>query len=177
MIKINIKKNNLITHGATFENTDLSNAWIEEGRANKFWGKPSGFYPISQLTEEELFQEISRKTTDEEGNPLFETMVEIPDQFSIEIIDITDEVNEQNKIAQALQAQDKGKNIICKVWALNESKNISIEQTMALFNDPTLLAIERCLRNGALQSAQMMIQQLDTQFYTIEEKNKILEMF
>lgn len=101
MIKVSISRNNQVTNQGTFASQLEADAWLAQEEANKSFGKPAGFYPISQLSPEELAQEISRKEVDELGNPI-EVMVEIPAQYSVAISDISLEVEQQRVNQEAL---------------------------------------------------------------------------
>lgn len=65
------------THGAIKEDPT---AWISECVENNIWGKKAGEYPLSQLSESELAQEISRKTHTE-AVELEDPLIELPEQF------------------------------------------------------------------------------------------------
>lgn len=90
MFQIIVKnQQNTQTYGGQFQLLSNANNWIAQQREKKSWGKTLGFYPLSQLSEAELAQELSRQTIDGLGNPLSEPLIEIPDQFTVEITDIT----------------------------------------------------------------------------------------
>lgn len=151
------------------------NQWIESISLTNAWGKPAGWYPITELTEEELATEIERREVESFSTTSVE--VRIPAQYQIEITDITAEIEAQKQMQKALEAQSLGNQIICKVWAINDSKNLSVVEMQALFADSQLSAIERCLRNGALQTAKALIEALDSSYFSAEEKQIILGMF
>jgi len=89
MIKVVIKNlQGIQTHGAQFSTQGEVDAWILVQKEQHSWGKPTGEYPLSQLSEAELSTEISRRTESEAG-PLLEPLVTIPDQFIVEQTDIT----------------------------------------------------------------------------------------
>lgn len=89
-------------NGSGYKNTmNELNAWIEHTTKMGMWGKPAGEYPLSQLSELELAQEISRKEVDEMGNLLMDPLVTIPAQYSIEITDITAEVEQEKEDQEA----------------------------------------------------------------------------
>ena len=99
MLKITIKNlNNIMTHGGTFNSQEELDNFKNECITRNLWGKAAGFYPLNELTQVELEQEISR-TTDEDGN----TSVEIPAQYTIEITDISSQVAQENTNAESLK--------------------------------------------------------------------------
>lgn len=98
MIQVTIKNlHGFITHMGRLKSIDEATSWITDQVQNKSWGKPRGFYPISQLTQEELAQEISRKTKDDLGNDLIEALIEIPDQYTVVTEDKTAEIDLENQ--------------------------------------------------------------------------------
>jgi len=133
------------TNGSGYKSTmEELNAWVEQTAATGMWGKKAGEYPLSQLSESELAQEISRKThteaielvdplielpeqdekpagffplstltedelllelsrkTHTEPVLLMEPLITIPAQYTIEITDITAEVEQEKTNANAL---------------------------------------------------------------------------
>ena len=175
MLKVVIKKNGIESAGAQFETQAEADAWLQKGKAGRWWGKPAGFYPLSQLSESELAQEISRITENEMG-PLMEPQIEIPSQYSFEITDITQELAAKQLEQEGLNRQALGASIIAKVWAINESKQISPEQFNAILNDESLARIERLLWTGSLKTAKLLISNLDATYFTLEEKQSILNL-
>lgn len=177
MEKTNIVKNNVVVQSVIFEDEQTKQNWLATLEKDHAWGKPEGFYLLNELTPEELAQEIERKTQDDLGNDLLVPLIKIPAQYQVVIEDISAEIEAQKKVQAAMTAQQLGNSIICKVWAINDAKNLDLAQMQALFSDANLTAIERCLRNGALQTAKALIQSLDTTFFTTEEKQTILDLF
>lgn len=130
MIKISISRNNQVTNQANFQTQAEADAWLAQEVANKSFGKPAGFYPISQLSPEELAQETSRKEVDELGNPLMEVMVEIPAQYSVATEDITAQV-EAEKAKEAQKKADRSNRVV-NLKSIDWSKNLSNVQMQAI---------------------------------------------
>lgn len=101
MFKVSILKNGVVSAGAQFESEIQANVWISQCESVKAWGKPAGKYRLSELSEVELAQEISRITENEFG-PLMEPLISIPAQYTIQIVDITAELAQQKINAEAL---------------------------------------------------------------------------
>lgn len=137
MFKISITKNNQVTNQAHFQTQAEADAWLAQEEANKSFGKPAGFYPISQLSQEELAQEISRKEVDELGNPLMEVMVEIPAQYLVSTEDITAQV-EAEKAKKDKKQKDRGDRVT-SLKAIDLTKNLSATQVETIVK---LLVIE-----------------------------------
>lgn len=177
MFKVIIKNlSNIETHSATFSTMELATEWIAQQRLFMSWGKVTGFYPISFLSINELASEISRQTVDIDNQPLYEPMIEIPDQFTVEIIDISIEFQKRQIEQEALKRQAIGQQILAVVFRINQMKNLTSEQFEAILADPILTKIERLLWSGSLSSAKALIQSIDTTFFTLDEKNEILNL-
>ena len=172
MIKVKLFKQNILFLEFTVSNLEQAELWADNTKKSMQYGKPEGIYRETELTEEEKAQEIERMTLIE--NEIEVVYIKIPSQFSYTFEDITLEIE---KLVKAENAKKLGENIICKVWAINDAKNLDLVQMQALFSDPSLTAIERCLRNGALQTAKALIENLDSTFFTTEEKQTILNLF
>lgn len=92
-----------ITHGA--EDLDPS-AWIAECKEKNLWGKKAGTYKASELSDDELITAITFINTDENGNLLEDALVTIPDQYTIEVVDISAEIADK-KAKDLAKAQAK----------------------------------------------------------------------
>lgn len=80
MIRVSIKRNNVLTNQASFPTETEANEWFVAEKANHSFGKPAGLYKIEHLDGQELLSAISY-----EGD-----LVEIPDQFEVEFEDVSD---------------------------------------------------------------------------------------
>lgn len=177
MLKVIIKNlYNIQTHGASFKNIEDANKWISKQIELKSWGKTAGNYPLSKLTNSELMTEISRQERNEFGQLLIDPLIQIPDQFSIEIIDITQEEIKRQIEQDGLKRQQIGSQIMAKVFRINTQKNLSIEQFELLMNDIQMARLERLIWNGSLGTAKLLIQNMNNTFFTNDEKNEILEL-
>lgn len=164
-----------VTHSAQFESLELAQAWVTEQENLMSWGKVSGTYPLSKLNPSELLTETSRQTLDSvSGMPLFEPLITIPAQFTVEITDISDQVALENSIKEGFKRQMLGTKILATVYAINQNKNLTLEQFDAILDDPTLAKIERLLKNGSLSRAKLLINSLDETFFSNSEKQQIL---
>lgn len=107
-------------------------------------------------------------------NCLLEKVWGNPSEFTVVKSDITDKYNQQQEIRKGLLAQQIGATVIAKVWAINESKNIDAQTFNDLISDSTLQIIERLLWNGSLKTAKSLIQNLNSNFFTDQEKASII---
>jgi hypothetical protein len=115
MIKVKIIKNGIQTHGAQFNTQAEAQAWIAEGTAQEWWGKPA--YTEVIPAKKELQEVIlSPEVLDEDGNIITpaikemqeivvqeETTIEHPAEFEVQIEDITAEIEAQKAIDRALK--------------------------------------------------------------------------
>lgn len=123
-------------------------------------------------------QEITPEVVDLETGEILQQSgtVEIPGTVTFSIEDITSSILQETLQKEGLGRQQIGAKIVAKVWAVNESKQISAEQFSSLLNDSNIARIERLLWSGSLKTAKMLISQLDATYFSLEEKNSILAM-
>ena len=103
MKKISIIKNNQITNQAQFANDELLNEWLNRETLNGSFGKPEHQVLVSP---EQTIQ--IEAVLDEQGNELEPARTEvieavyetIPSEFTVEIEDISSEIERQNKLKQ-----------------------------------------------------------------------------
>jgi hypothetical protein len=115
MIKVSIIKNGTQTHGAQFNTQAEADAWIAEGSAQQWWGKPAHTEVIPAVKEiKEVV--IKPEVCDENGNVITpavietqeviitpETTIEHPAEFEVVIEDITAEVEARKAIDESLK--------------------------------------------------------------------------
>ena len=90
MIKIIIKNNlGIITHGAEFESLELSQPWIDSCVASNAWGKAAytEIIPAKEAVLDENNVEIEPAIAEE--------IIEHPAEYTIEIVDITAQVEQE----------------------------------------------------------------------------------
>lgn len=83
--------------------------WKETCIRQDNFGKKAGTYPASQLTDDELITAITFINTDENGNLLEDALVTIPDQYTIEVVDISAEIADKKSkdLAKAQAKKDR----------------------------------------------------------------------
>jgi hypothetical protein len=180
MIKVKIIKNGIQTHGAQFNTQAEAQAWIAEGTAQEWWGKPA--YTEVIPAKKELQEVIlSPEVLDEDGNIITpaikemqeivvqeETTIEHPAEFEVQIEDITAEVEAQRKLEIRKQKRLFGEHMIDQISVLNEQANINEQALEALLTDPDFTVIREHLYAGSLKSAYNKI---------LSVEQKILTMF
>ena len=149
---------------------------LNEKLQTNLWGKTAGLYPLSQLTPDELAQEISRVTQDELGNDLLEPMVEIPAQYTVEITDITQELAELARKEKSKIALQLSREIMAEIRDINVQKNMTLEQFESMMSDTILESIERRIWQGSFLTAKGMILSYQGTHFTSEEKSKIVAL-
>jgi hypothetical protein len=155
MYKIKIIKNEIKTHGASFESIELANAWLDEGKNAEWWGK-------SEQIELDL-----------DGVP---TGNIIPAEYTVVIEDITAQLEKEKALEKSKLALALGADLVAEIRLININKNMSAEVYLALIQDQSLAAIERLLWVGSFETAKAFIQSYDGPFYTSEEKLSIITL-
>lgn len=98
MIKYSILKNGIITNQYT---SDIGNESYHE----KCFGKKAGEYPLKELSSQELESEISRR--EDKTSLMSKVLVTIPQQYEIQIEDITEQLQKQKESIDALDLLNK----------------------------------------------------------------------
>lgn len=176
MIKVSISRNNQVTNQGTFASQLEADAWLAQEESNKSFGKPAGFYPISQLSQEELAQEISRKVVDEFGNEI-EPIVEIPAQYSVVISDISAEITEQKGIAKNKARIQFAMDLMAELAYRNKKRLLAGETTIAeiFAAEAKLVVIQRYLQNSSTEKAYQDLLALDIPELPVSEKQYFLD--
>ena len=171
MIEVKIFKNNIQTNGAKFETQELADAWLNQEMAKNSFGKNERWV---KENEEDISQALeTREVQNIQGSY---TEYKLAAEYTIEQVDVTAQVNQENLLQEGRKRQELGAEVIAKVYSINEAKNISAETFAALIADSNIERIERMLWTGSLKTAKLMIQALDNTYFTNEEKQSILDM-
>ena len=149
---------------------ELAEAWVAEKRVAGLFGKVAHTAIVPNTGHPAYY--------DQQGNLLQAAVdpdtIEVPDAFTIEITDVTQEYVERAAIALGKKRREAGEAITDKVFAINMSKNLSPQAFQALLQNPTLGAVERLLKNGSLTTAKSLVQGMDETYYTAQEKASII---
>lgn len=84
MIKINIRKQDVLTNSAIFDSLELANTWLAECESNATFGRP------------EHTVEVSPRIINEDGTIIEAVYEVVPSEYVVEIVDITVEVELEN---------------------------------------------------------------------------------
>lgn len=174
MFKAIIKKNNIITNSAEFNTLQLAQEWIDNESLNGSFGKLEREFNEQDAIQNGELLENAVSSRIEIVNDIETTIYTFSQEFISEIVDISAEVEKQRAIEYGLKAQNFGALMIAKVNAINEAKNLNSTQFNALLADQTLQNIERALWNGSMRTALALVNTLDNTFFTLEEKQEIL---
>ncbi len=129
------------------------------------WGVPASQQVIPEVSDPETGEILQEAQ-----------IIDIPGTVTYTVQDITEQVQAENLLKEGLKRQELGAKIVARVWAINESKQISAEQFQALITDQNLERIERLLWTGSLRTAKSLILSLDNTYFTEQEKQQILDM-
>lgn len=169
-IVINVKnKNNVYLDNSVFETIDEANLWIESCKIKNLYGKSAGFYSELELKQDELEQEISRKTEYDI------TLIEIPDQVIFESIDLTAKVDEEKNEYKFKNKYNFCLDIINKINIIISKKNYT-EAQYDLFYSSNIMNLMNILSLGNLEYFVLKFQAINlSQFFTNEEKIFIID--
>ena len=102
-----------------------------------------------------------------------------PEGFQAQIIDISQVIKKQKRLAQAKKRIDFGAEIISEIIAINEERlelgTMTELQFQAMLSDPILFKVERLLWNGSIMSAKTLIQSMNDEHYNSNQKEFILD--
>jgi hypothetical protein len=115
MIRVKIIKNGIQTHEAQFNTKTEADAWIAEGSAQQWWGKPA-YTEVIPAVKESKEVVITPEVCDENGNVITpavtktqeviitpETTIKHPAEFEVVIEDITAEVEAWKAIDESIK--------------------------------------------------------------------------
>jgi hypothetical protein len=156
MIKVSANKNNQIFIGQ-FESQELADAWIAECVASNAWGLPE------------------RPELDADDNP---TGNILPAEYTIEITDVTEQVEAEKKVSVKLAKQAFGSLFMAQVLVLNDKKlasgELSEADLLAMESDAALMMIEKCAWRGMIDTLKALIAAYAGPFYTQDDKDYLL---
>jgi hypothetical protein len=166
MIRVKIIKNGIQTHGAQFNTQAEADAWIAEGSAQQWWGKPAYTEVVQPRVTEQQEVVIAPEVRDEDGNVITPAVTEIqeilvqeevtiehPAEFEVQIEDITAEIEAQKKLEIRKQKRLFGEHMIDQISVLNEQANINEQALEVILTDPDFTIIREHLYAGSLKSA------------------------
>src|SRR5690606_15294603 len=111
------------THSAKFETIEQANAWIEEQKALRSWGKPERWVAEDQLVSEGENIDNSIAMMIEPTSFGDVKLYKFAAEYTIEVVDVTAEVAAQKKVSDRAKKRAFGESLIDKISTINDSKN------------------------------------------------------
>lgn len=195
MIKVTVlNKAGQIGWMASFQDQAQVDAWVSAQVQANSWGRAERWIRLENAENEDIEEAIDTREyelspampiqydpetgeiTFEGRDPIMGTEYLMPAEYTIQTEDTTAQEAQAQLVRDGQLRQELGANVIAKVYSINESKNITPEVFAAMIADATLERIERMLWTGSLRTAKLMIQSLDTTYFTAQEKAEIVAM-
>ena len=168
MKRIKILKGGVLTNQAEFADAEGA-AWLAQEIANGSFGKAERWV---REGDEDISGALETRQVDSPEGAY--TEYKLPAEFSVVEENIDAEIAEREAVAYGKACQEFGAELIAWVHSVNEAKALTIEQFQAILNDATLAQIERCLWNGSVKTAKILIQAMQPGLFSQEEKDAIL---
>jgi hypothetical protein len=186
MFRVKIIKNGIQTHGAQFNTQAEADAWIAEGSARQWWGKPAYTEVVQPRITEQQEVVITPEVRDEDGNVITpavtemqeivvqeEVTIEHPAEFEVQIEDVTAEVEYQKQVDKNLRRIQFGQRLMAELAASNQkdiaSGVLTIQQVIEA--EAALATVQRLVMNGSLGLAKAALEQ--TTVPHLSEKKKV----
>lgn len=152
------------THGGQFTTLQEAQDWIQTVQSFNGWGT------LEQTV-------ITPAVIGVSGEIISPEIIEtIPATYTVDIVDVTAEIEAETLKQKALLAQAIGSEIIAKVWTINETKTLTQAEFLAIIADEDLARIERLLKSGSLKTAKALIQAYQGTAFSASEKTEILNI-
>ena len=179
MIKTIVKKNNIELFNAVHPALEQAEIWFYQNKSSGSFGKQGGWYNEDQLTEEQKLAAI--EVAENNYNGIIVKLYKIVDEFTVEFLDISLEVEQKAKIAKAAKKKQYGQDVLVFINSINEDKinsgAWSLQTIENLLGDPTMTKIQRLLDFGSLEMPFSILQATDVSlYYNTTEKNNILDL-
>lgn len=162
-------------YGAKFDDDAKMQAWIDEQKLHKSWGKPERVYLVkdeSELPKDELPQDILSVEDLDTAEGLRHRYTFKAD-FTITITDINNENSDNFKYKKLRESREIGASIIDLIGFTNAKNNKNKAELKTMFKDKDLSFIIVLLQTGALSLAKDEIVALNG-FFTVDEKTQMI---
>lgn len=175
MIKVTIKnREDVQTHGAQFESLAAAQPWIDDCIATNAWGKAAytEIIPAKDAVLDENGVEI------EPAVP--EQTIEHPAEYTIEIVDITEEVEKERKLQDRIKKQEFGAKFMAEVLELVDAKVVSGDLSQAdlaaMESDADLMLIEKVAWRGMIDTLRTLVSSYSGPYYTQQDKDFLVSL-
>jgi hypothetical protein len=160
-----------------FDTQELADAWLSEGIANNWWGKPERWLKEMDFTTETVEQALeSRLVTPEVGEAY--TEYKFASEYTTETVDISAEVAAEVSLSKRLSDQQFGSLFLAKVVELNKAKYIAGSLTLQdlddMDSDAVLQKLERAAWRGDVKKLKVLVSSYSGTYYSAEEKAMLL---
>jgi hypothetical protein len=149
---------------------------LESFRLRNSYGKNERWLLPEQFTTETTEQAIDQE--DFETPFGTKTRFKFASEWSYEVEDVTEEKELDKLMAEAMQAQEAGRQLVAMVWALNEKKaragQLSEAGFQTIIADTQLATIERLLKNGSLRTSRTLIIANQNPLFSASEKEMMI---
>ena len=173
MIKAVIKKQNVETNGSIFSSLELAQLWVQKEQAA--FGKPERWVEESRLEieGENISNSIEMMI---EPTSLGEIkLYKFAAEYSVEYVDVTAQVTAENKVLNRAKKRAFGEALIDKISAINDSKNLSVEQVDAFMTNALISNLREHLWAGNISTFVSKLQASDVSaFFTTQEKSSVV---
>lgn len=188
MIRVQIKKQNIVTNEATFPTETEANTWLEFHKSNHTFGKPAVYETVETIVPA-LYEE--QELLDENGlsydPPQFETVEVAPEsveytqklvtpaeEFEVVITDVTVELNAQKNKQDKIEAGKKAR-VVCElvldfIAGENLAKNLTSDQITEM--QTIFSSIESALRAGRPNLAKIHITAIEVDGVLVSQEMK-----
>lgn len=162
MIKVLVRNlDNVLKFEGDFSTQIEADAWIRESIEIERFGKAA-------------YEEIIPAVLDEEGNELEpEQVINHPATYTVEIVDITAELEQKQKLTTRAEKRAFGESVIDLISTINESANVNEATLEALILDQDFLVIREHLYSGSLKSAYNKILASETKILTVFSQSNL----
>jgi hypothetical protein len=175
MKQVKIFKNNINTNKATFETQEDLDLWLSHHVKNNIFGLPER--TVTELIE---ISPAIPAVLDEQGNEIspaidavYEEKVEhFPAEYTIEIEDISAQIEQERIKAEAQLEIEKGIKGIVAFKVLVKNKNLGQQHIAQLFANPEILKIINALSTGSLALASLLITNFPADGVIVTEEDK-----
>lgn len=186
MIKINIKKQNIITNSATFSTQEEVDAWLASCEAKESFGKPEHtieLTPRSVIYHEEIPAVIENEVEISPAIPAWIETIEatyetIPSEYSVEIVDITEETNEKIRLETQIAKGNRSKMVCDRALDLIRGYNSQLSDVQILTMMESFRTLNELLINGWSTKATDYVFNIvpDEVLITTQMKNDVLSV-
>lgn len=174
MFKVNIDSKIQGVFWLTFETLVEAQSYEAQCLASEKWGKAAytEIIPAKEAVLDENGVEI------EPAIP--EQIIEHPAEYTIEIVDITEEIEKERKLQDRIKKQEFGAKFMAEVLELIDRKvlagELSPADLIAMETSADLMLIEKCAWRGMIDTLKGLVENYSGSYYTQQDKDFLLSL-